>query len=72
MTEISDEVLFRVGGVLHEARMTECYGKMQITSRREWPADLKDYRRQQMAGQPWIDVAIAQVRALVKAGLLVL
>ncbi len=70
MSDISDEVLFRVGGILHEARMRECYGEMQISSRRAWPETVKDYRRQQMAGQPWIDVAIAQVRALAKAGLI--
>jgi hypothetical protein len=70
MSDISDDTFFKVGGVLHEARMQECYGTMQISTRRTWPATIKDYRRQQMAGQPWIDVAIAQVRALVKAGLI--
>jgi len=67
---ISDEVLFRIGGILHEARMQECYGSAQLSSRRAWPATLKDFRRQQMAGQPWIDVAIAQVRALIAAGVI--
>lgn len=67
---ITNDVLFRIGGLLHEARMLECYGDMQTTSRRAWPPTIKDFRRQQMDGQPWIDVAIAQVRALVKAGLI--
>ena len=65
----SDEVFFRVGGILHEARMEECYGKMQISTRQKWPETFKDFRRQRMAGQPWIDVAIAQVRALIKNAL---
>lgn len=70
MSDISNETLFRIGGILHEARMEECYGSMQISSRRKWPETIKDFRRQQMDGQPWIDVAIAQVRALVKNGLI--
>lgn len=70
MTEVSNRVLFHVGGILHEARMLECYGNMQISTRRKWPSTLKEFRGQQMAGQPWIDVAITQVRALVKAGLI--
>lgn len=70
MSDISNDILFHVGGLLHEARMRECYGEMQISTRRAWPTTIKDFRRQQMDGQPWIDVAIAQVRALVKAGLI--
>ena len=70
MTEPGDEVFFRVGGILHEARMRECYGKMNISSRKKWPDTLRDFRGQRMNGQPWIDVAIAQVRALIKNGLI--
>lgn len=70
MSEPGDEVFFRIGGILHEARMDECYGKMDIGSRKKWPETFKDFRRQRMDGQPWIDVAIAQVRALIKAGLI--
>ena len=70
MNDGSDEVFFRVGRLLHEARMDECYGKMQIASRKKWPETFKDFRRQRMDGQTWIDVAIAQVRALIKAGLI--
>lgn len=68
--EVPNETLFRIGGILHESRMTECYGEMQLSTRRKWPATLKEFRGQQMAGQPWIDVAVAQVRALVKAGII--
>jgi hypothetical protein len=67
--EISDETLFQIGGLLHEARMTECYGNSEISSRTKWPSTFKDFRAQRQAGQPWIDVAIAQVRALVKNGI---
>lgn len=70
MSDIGDEVFFRVGGILHEARMRECYGNMQISSRMKWPETFKDFRGQRHDGQPWIDVAIAQVRALIKAGLI--
>lgn len=70
MSEPGDEVFFRIGGILHEARMSECYGKMDIASRKRWPETFKDFRRQRMDGQPWIDVAIAQVRALIKADLI--
>lgn len=63
-----DEIYFHLGGVLHEARMAECYGGMQISARRKWPATIKDFRAQRQTGQPWIDVAIAQVRALMKVG----
>lgn len=70
MSDIGDEVFFRVGRILHEARMDECYGKMDISSRKKWPETFKDFRGQRMDGQPWIDVAIAQVRALIKAGLI--
>lgn len=28
MSQIGDEVFYRIGGILHEARMEECYGKM--------------------------------------------
>jgi hypothetical protein len=52
MTEPGDEVFFRVGGILHEARMEECYGKMEISTRRKWPETFKDFRRQRMDGQP--------------------
>lgn len=69
MSEIHPEVLFRVGGILHGARMNECYGGLDISSRKKWPATLKDFRGQAHEGQPWIDVAVAQVKALVKAGL---
>ena len=68
--DASNDVLFRVGGILHEARMTECYGKLQMSSRRAWPATVKEFRGQRIDGQPWIDVAVAQVHALVKAGLI--
>lgn len=70
MSEPGDEVFFKVGKILHEARMEECYGKMQISTRKVWPETFKDFRGQRMAGQPWIDVAVAQVRALLKAGLI--
>jgi hypothetical protein len=68
--EPGDEVFFRVGAILHEARMEECYGKLDSTSRKKWPETFKEFRRQRMAGQPWIDVAVAQVRALARAGLI--
>lgn len=67
---LADETLFTVGGILHEARMTECYGKLQMASRQKWPTTLKNFRAQRMDGQPWIDVAIAQVRALAENELL--
>jgi hypothetical protein len=70
MTDIGDEVFYRIGGILHESRMRECYGKMEISSRAKWPETFKDFRRQRHDGQPWIDVAIAQVRGLIKAGLI--
>lgn len=70
MSDIGDDIFFRIGGILHEARMEECYGKMNVSSRKKWPETFKDFRRQRMDGQPWIDVAIAQVRALVKNALL--
>jgi hypothetical protein len=70
VTDLTDEVLFSVGRVLHESRMRECYGGWQISTRRAWPATVKDFRRELHIGQPWIDVAIAQARALHAAGLL--
>lgn len=66
---ITDEAYFHIGGILHEARMKECYGNMQTSSRRVWPNTLKEFRTQRHHGQPWIDVACAQVKALVAAGL---
>ncbi len=65
-----DEIFFRIGGILHESRMDECYGKTQASFRKKWPETLKDFRAQRMAGQPWIDVAVAQVRGLIKAGII--
>lgn len=70
MSDISNEVLFRVGGILHEARMVEAFGNADFSFRKKWPATLKEFRGQMMAGQSWIDFAVAQVRALVKAGLI--
>lgn len=61
---MTDEELFRIGGLLHEARMMECYGNSHISSRKAWPATFKDFRGQRQIGQPWIDVAIAQARAI--------
>jgi hypothetical protein len=70
MSDEGDEVFFRIGKVLHEARMQECYGALQLSARKAWPETFKDFRRQRMDGQPWIDVAIAQVRALIKSGII--
>lgn len=53
MPEISDEVLYGVGRVLHEARMRECYGNMRPSARRDWPASIKEFRAQRHIGQPW-------------------
>lgn len=66
MTELPIEELYRLGGVLHEARMAECYGNMQISSRKAWPATLKEFRRQYQTGQPWIDVAVAQAKSVIR------
>lgn len=70
MSENGDEIFFRIGGILHEARMQECYGKTNFSARKQWPATFKEFRGQRHDGQPWIDVAIAQVRALIKAGII--
>lgn len=70
MSDINNEVLFRVGGILHEARMEECFGKSEFSFRKKWPSTIKEFRGQMMNGQSWIDVAVAQVRALAKAGLI--
>lgn len=61
---MTDEDLFRIGGILHEARMVECYGTAQLSSRKAWPATLKEFRGQRQIGQSWVDVAIAQARAI--------
>lgn len=64
IAEIPEMHLYILGGVLHEARMKECYGNWQMHTRPKWPATFKEYRAQQQAGQSWIDQAIAQVRAI--------
>lgn len=64
MAMVSEDDMFRIGGILHEARMRECYGDGRLSSRRDWPATLKDFTRQRHAGQPWIDCAVAQVKAM--------
>lgn len=66
--ELSDETLFRVGKILHEARMKEQWGSWE--HRQPWPKDAKDFRHQRTIQQPWIDVAIAQVRALYREGII--
>lgn len=63
---LSDEILFRVGKILHEARMKECYGKWD--HKQPWPKDLKEFRHQRTVTQPWIDIAVAQVAALYEQG----
>lgn len=64
-----ESIYFTIGGILHEARMQECYGNLRIQSRNAWPTTLKEFRTQRHLGQPWIDVAIAQVKALLEANL---
>lgn len=62
--EPTDQEYWYTGGLLHEARMKECYGDWYPSWRAVWPENVKEFRRQRHAGQPWIDVACAQVRAL--------
>lgn len=69
---LPDELLYRVGGILHNARMQECYGNWHPSWRAKWPSSLKEFRRQMMAGQPWIDVANAQTRALFEEGVMMI
>jgi hypothetical protein len=61
---MTEEELYYVGGIIHERRMKECYGNWSMESRTHWPTTFKEYRRQQQAGQPWIDIAVAQAKAL--------
>lgn len=67
---MTDEQLFHIAGILHEARMRECYGNMTTSSRKPWPATYKEFREQRTITQPWIDVAVEQAKALDAAGLL--
>ena len=61
---MTEEEFYFIGGILHEARMKECYGNMQISSRVAWPATMKEFRAARTIGQPHIDVAVAQAKAL--------
>ena len=64
-SEPTDTELFHIGRLLHEARMKECYGSWtHMPSRYKWPETEKEYRGQQQTGQPHIDIAIAQVKAI--------
>ena len=57
------EDLYLLAGILHEARMKECYGNWAMTCRVRWPATFKEFREQQQAGQSWIDIGLATARA---------
>jgi len=65
-TEFSDEELYHLAGIIHETRMTECYGNWSSCYRTVWPSSFKEFRAQQQAGQSWIDIAMAQARAVAK------
>lgn len=56
--------LFQLAGIIHEARMKECYGNWNTALRQAWPKDFKEYRTQQQAGQSWITIAVAQAHAV--------
>lgn len=64
-TIMPDEDEFYIVGMLHEARMLECYGKRFFPPYRErWSAAFKEYRGRKQAGQAYIDMAVAQAKKL--------
>lgn len=61
--------------VIHIAKIEDCYfpnsdnptTSIDAAMRREpWPTDRKEFARLQQAGQPWIEIAIAQAVAVQK------
>lgn len=69
-----DPRLFRVARAIHMARAKECSfaghpghtGFDAFMRRHPWPEDRKDATRLYQAGQPWMDLAVAQARAAIK------
>lgn len=63
-TELSDEELYHLAGIIHEARMADCFGSWDSVYREVWPKTFKSFRGIQQAGQLWIDIAMAQAKAV--------
>jgi hypothetical protein len=72
MTEVE---ILRLARVIHMARVEECsfkrhpgYTGYEATlARMPWPEDRKEAARLIQAGQSWMDLAIAQARAVARA-----
>lgn len=70
-----DKKLIAVARAIHLAKVRECSfpghdgqsGYDARLSREPWPEDRAEFTRLQQAGQPWIDLALAQARAALKA-----
>ncbi len=62
--ELTEKDHFVLGGILHNARMEECFGAWEMSCRPVWPKTFKEFRGQYQAGQSWIDQACAQAKAI--------
>lgn len=58
----------RLAALLHEARMQECYGNWQLPSRFKWPQTREEWAFYQHNPHSAIDQAMAQAKAMIKAG----
>lgn len=62
---MTDKELYIVAGLIHEAKMLDCYGKDNYPAYRAvWPKTFKEFRGLQSHGQSFIDISLAQARAL--------
>lgn len=72
---MSETEILALARVIHMARVKECsfkghpgYSGYEATlARMPWPEDRKEATRLIQAGQSWMDLAIAQARAVAKA-----
>jgi hypothetical protein len=58
----------RLARLLHEARMTECYGNWTIRSRFKWPETREEWEHYQHNPHPSILQAMAQAKAILSEG----
>lgn len=58
----------RLAGLLHEARMQECYGNWDLPHRFRWPKTREQWTHYQHNPHSQVEQALAQAKAMIKAG----
>jgi hypothetical protein len=64
MSRTIDDATWTTARIIHEARIAFCWGKSCVGVRDPWPEDDKrpgDFGYERI---PWVDIAVAQAKAL--------